>query len=97
MAGRVRNDRLFQGARRRPNVFGLGERIDEFYVSIQRRRPIEAFGEKCGMDRPEAIADDLRGNVMTCQNTGAKGAHMIGYVAEFDCPRHPHPNEEIGG
>ena len=30
------------------------------------------------------IAVDLRGNVMTCQNTGAKGAHKIGHVADFD-------------
>lgn len=63
---------------------GLGERINEFYASIQRRRPIAALGQKCGMDSPDAIAVDLRGNVMTCQNTGAKGAHKIGQVADFD-------------
>jgi uncharacterized protein len=45
---------------------------------------IEAFGQKCGMDSPDAIAVDLRGNVMTCQNTDAKGAHKIGHVADFD-------------
>jgi uncharacterized protein len=67
-----------------PIAFGLGERIDEFYASIQRQRPIEALGQKCGMDSPDAIAVDLRGNVMTCQNTGAKGAHKIGHVADFD-------------
>lgn len=66
------------------NAFGLGERVNEFYASIQRRRPIEALGQKCGMDSPDAIAVDLRGNVMTCQNTGAKGVHKIGHVAEFD-------------
>lgn len=67
-----------------PNAFGLGARIRDFYASLQRRRPIEALGQKCGMDRPEHIAVDLQGNVMTCQNTGAKGAHRIGHVAEFD-------------
>lgn len=67
-----------------PNAFGLGERINEFYASIQRRRPIDALGQKCGMDSPDAIAVDLRGNVMTCQNTGAKGVHKIGHVADFD-------------
>jgi uncharacterized protein len=67
-----------------PNAFGLGERINEFYASIQRRRPIEALGQKCGMDSPDTIAADLRGNVMTCQNTGAKGLHKIGHVAHFD-------------
>jgi uncharacterized protein len=75
---------IFEALVENPNAFGLGERINEFYASIQRRRPIEALGQKCGMDRPDAIAVDLRGNVMTCQNTGAKGAHKIGHVADFD-------------
>ena len=48
-------------------------RSDEYHASIQRQRPIEALGQKCGMDREAAIAVDLRGNVMTCRNTGAKG------------------------
>jgi uncharacterized protein len=74
---------IFEALVEDPNAFGLGERIDEFFASIQRRRPIEALGQKCGMDSPDAIAVDLRGNVMTCQNTGAKGAHKIGHVAEF--------------
>lgn len=67
-----------------PDAFGLGERINAFYASIQRRRPIEALGQKCGMDRVDTIAVDLRGNVMTCQNTGAKGNHKIGHVGDFD-------------
>jgi uncharacterized protein len=75
---------IFEALVEDPNAFGLGERINEFYASIQRRRPIEALGQKCGMDSPDAIAVDLRGNVMTCQNTGAKGVHKIGHVADFD-------------
>ena len=75
---------IFEALVEDPNAFGLGERIDEFYASIQRCRPIEALGQKCGMDSPDAIAVDLRGNVMTCQNTGAKGGHKIGHVADFD-------------
>jgi uncharacterized protein len=67
-----------------PNAFGLVERIDEFYASIQRQRPIEALGQKCGMDSSDAIAVDLRGNVMTCQNTGARGVHKIGHIGDFD-------------
>jgi uncharacterized protein len=66
------------------STLGLGERIDEFYASIQRRRPIEALGQKCGMDSPDDLVVDLRGNVVTCQNTGAKGVHKIGHVADFD-------------
>jgi len=75
---------IFEALVEDPNAFGLGERINEFYASIQRRRPIEALGQKCGMDSPDSIAVDLHGNVMTCQNTGAKGVHKIGHVADFD-------------
>ena len=75
---------IFEALVEDPNAFGLGERVNEFYKSITRRRPIEALGQKCGMDREDTIAVDLRGNVMTCQNTGAKGAHKIGHVADFD-------------
>lgn len=75
---------MFEALANDPNAFGLGERIDEFYASLQRQRPIEALGQKCGMDREDTIAVDLRGNVMTCQNTGAKGEHKIGHVEDFD-------------
>jgi uncharacterized protein len=75
---------IFEALVEDPNAFGLGARIDEFYASIRRRRPIAALGQKCGMDREDSIAVDLRGNVMTCQNTGAKGVHKIGHVADFE-------------
>lgn len=65
------------------DAFGMGERINEFLLGVQQGRPVSALGQKCGMDRPEDIAVDLRGNVMTCQNTGAKGVHKIGHVEDF--------------
>lgn len=67
-----------------PQAFGLDKRVRDFLTSLKTRRPISALGQKCGMDQPEHIAVDLKGNVMTCQNTGAKGAHKIGHVADFD-------------
>ena len=67
-----------------PGNFGLDKRVRDFIQSLKVRRPIEALGQKCGMDRPEHIAVDLQGNVMTCQNTGAKGEHKIGHVDDFD-------------
>ena len=45
---------------------------------------IAMLGQKCRMDNPDAIAMDLRGNVMTCQNTGAKEEYKIGHVTDFD-------------
>jgi len=74
---------VFEALVEDPNTLGIGERLNDFYASLQRQRPIEALGQKCGMDREDTIAVDLRGNVMTCQNTGAKGAHRIGHVADF--------------
>ena len=67
-----------------PQAFGLDKRLRDFLSSLKTRRPISALGQKCGIDRPEHIAVDLQGNVMTCQNTGAKGEHKIGHVDEFD-------------
>ena len=75
---------IFEALANDPQAFGLGDRIDEFYQSIQRRRSIDGLGQKCGMDREDTIAVDLRGNVMTCQNTGAKGEHKIGHVEAFE-------------
>jgi uncharacterized protein len=51
-----------------------------FVQSLADRRPVTALGQRCGMDRPEHIALDLKGRVFTCQNTGALD-HHIGDVA----------------
>ena len=59
----------------------------DFIESLYTRRPSSALGQKCGMDREEELAVDLSGNVMTCQNTGAKGKHGIGTLADLDAVR----------
>src|SRR5438132_3970826 len=59
----------------------------DFIESLFSRRPSSALGQKCGMDREDELAVDLAGNVMTCQNTGAKGKHGIGSVSDFDAIR----------
>jgi uncharacterized protein len=73
---------------------GTAQRFDnvlksagDFIDSLYTRRPSAALGQKCGMDREEELAVDLSGNVMTCQNTGAKGKHGIGTLADFDAIR----------
>ena len=78
------SDEVFYALANDPNIFGLGERLKEFTRSLVERRPVTALGQKCGMDREDDIAVDLLGNVMTCQNTGAKGAHKIGHVEAFE-------------
>ncbi len=75
---------IFESAVNQPRDFGIENRLRDFLVSRKTRRPITALGQKCGMDREDTIAVDLRGNVMTCQNTGAKGVHKIGHVEAFE-------------
>jgi uncharacterized protein len=58
----------------------LMRRAQDFVDSLRTRRPASALGQKCGMDRPDQLAVDLKGNVLTCQNTGAEGKHRIGHV-----------------
>jgi uncharacterized protein len=77
------SDEVFYALANDPNIFGLGERLKEFTRSLIEHRPVTALGQKCGMDREDQIAIDLLGNVMTCQNTGAKGVHKIGHVDAF--------------
>jgi len=83
--GDLRNlsDEVFYALANDPGAFGLGERLREFTRSLIERRPVTALGQKCGMDREDDIAVDLLGNVMTCQNTGAKGEHRIGHIEAF--------------
>lgn len=56
----------------------------DFIQSLKTQRPSSALGQKCGMDDARQLAVDLKGNVMTCQNTGAQGKHKIGHVSAMD-------------
>ena len=62
----------------------LREKLKRAIEPIVNERPSEVLFQKCGMDLPEYLAVDLKGNVMTCQNVGAKGNHKIGTVDDFD-------------
>jgi uncharacterized protein len=70
--------------------FDLGHsKIAGFLESLKMQRPSSALGQKCGMDRNDAVAVDLKGQVMTCQNVSSKGvapngqSHLIGTVADL--------------
>ncbi len=62
------------------NFRSITRKAVDFIDSIRTQRPASALGQKCGMDDSSHLAVDLKGNVMTCQNTGAKGKHKIGEV-----------------
>lgn len=65
---------------RKPFVGKLKRTLDTFV----NQRPSRVVGQKCGMDRADAISVDLLGNVSTCQNTATVGHHRIGSVQDFD-------------
>jgi uncharacterized protein len=71
------------------NFLVIEEKISGFVRSLETRRPKASVGQKCGMDLPGNLAVDLRGNVLTCQNTSAKAvapngrSHNIGHLSEL--------------
>jgi len=71
------------------NFINLSDKITGFVKSIETARPAKALSQKCGMDKTDAAAVDLRGNVLTCQNVSAASvapngeAHQIGHVSRF--------------
>jgi len=66
------------------SVTTVRSKIEGFFRSIAQGRPASALGQKCGMDRPDNIAVDLRGNVLTCQNTSGATRHRIGSIEAFE-------------
>lgn len=61
-----------------------------FLKTLKYRRPGAVLGQKCRMDRPDNIAVDLKGNVLTCQNVSAAATapngnpHKIGHVSKLE-------------
>jgi hypothetical protein len=80
------------------NFDSVRGRILGFLDSLRTRRPSSALGQKCGMDRSDAIAVDLRGNVLTCQNVSAAATapngqrHRIPLGAHSRTPSARHRN-----
>lgn len=64
-------------------------RMQEWINSVALKRQAKSLGQKCGMDTPDKIAVDLKGNVLTCQNvssvaTSMNGeSHKIGHVSDL--------------
>jgi uncharacterized protein len=71
------------------NVQAVNSKTASFINSIRSRRPASSLGQKCGMDKSDSIAVDLRGNVLTCQNVSAASTapngqvHRIGHVFDL--------------
>lgn len=67
----------------------VNSRIMSFVNSFRTGRPMSAVAQKCGMDQPDNLAVDLRGNVLTCQNVSAVSrnpagiSHKLGHVSDL--------------
>lgn len=67
----------------------ISDKITGFVRTVQTGRAAGSLGQKCGMDREDNIAVDLRGNVLTCQNVSAASvapngeSNKIGTVADL--------------
>jgi uncharacterized protein len=65
------------------------DKITSFIKMLGQRRAVSTIGQKCGMDNPDSIAVDLKGNVLTCQNVSSVGiapngeSHKIGHVSDL--------------
>jgi uncharacterized protein len=65
-------------------------KIDGFTSDILNNTNAKFLGQKCGMDKEDVLAVDLRGNVMTCQNvssleTSKNGeSHLGGTLDDYD-------------
>ena len=72
---------------------GIVEKIDQFTRSMLSHVPASTIGQKCGMDNPHALAIDLRGNVLTCQNVSATAishngeSHNAGSIEDMKAVR----------
>lgn len=62
----------------------IHQKLKNFFDGIIFQRPAEVLGQKCGMDREDNIAIDMKGNVTTCQNTSALTKHNLGNIEDLD-------------
>lgn len=70
-------------------ISSVRDRTMSFVNSLRFKRPASSLGQKCGMDRTDSMAVDLKGNVLTCQNVSAAAAapngesHRIGHTSQM--------------
>ena len=53
-------------------------KVQSFVQSIATAKTFESVEQKCGMDRKDSLALDLKGNVLTCQNVSSVSTNPAG-------------------
>jgi uncharacterized protein len=88
---RYRNIALSELREGKVKRFGsVNTKVTNFINSIFNGTRIEALPQKCGMDQSDAMAIDLNGNVITCQNVSAVAnnpsgiPHLLGHVSDLE-------------
>ncbi|WP_180815178.1 radical SAM/SPASM domain-containing protein [Ralstonia pickettii] len=61
-------------------VAAVNVKLRDFVQAIAQARPSSALGQKCGVDRPDSLSVDMKGNVLTCQNTAPETKHGLGSI-----------------
>ena len=65
------------------------DKVQKFLETISSGKPYSAITQKCGMDNPDNLAVDMKGNVLTCQNVSivsknpAGTSHLAGNIADI--------------
>jgi uncharacterized protein len=62
----------------------INQKMTSFFESIVYGRPADTVGQKCGMDKEDNLAIDMKGNVTTCQNTSSLTKHNLGNIEDMD-------------
>ena len=68
----------------------LNQKLENFIKSLKEQRPSSSLVQKCSMDRPDNMAVDLNGNVITCQNVTISSnnpdgvSHHIGHMDNLE-------------
>lgn len=66
------------------NVISSVDKFNEFFATLLYKKPWQVVGQKCGMDRDDELAVDLKGNVLTCQNVGLERDHLAGHLDSLE-------------
>lgn len=56
----------------------VDQKVKDFLLDIKNGTRSETVGQKCGMDKSDAIAMDLNGNILTCQNVSTVSVNPSG-------------------
>jgi len=73
-----------EGSKPLLKIISSVDKINEFFATLLYKKTWKTVGQKCGMDRDDELAVDLKGNVLTCQNVGLERDHLVGHLDNLE-------------